>query len=78
MIALIAAFAAILDYRQLNKQQKQFHDSTSNILQTIKENQAIQTQATKDYIACLLAINPAGNVKAQESVCFNKAPQVMQ
>lgn len=44
--------------------------------QQIKANQATNSNAIKQYIACLIAINPTGNVQAQEQTCFDKAPEV--
>lgn len=43
---------------------------------TIEANQKTNSHAIKDYIACLLVINPKGNLKAQEDTCFNNAPEV--
>lgn len=58
------------------RQQNTLHNQSTAILQTIKENQAAQTEATKIYIDCLLKINPQGNIRIQEQVCFDKAPTV--
>lgn len=60
----------------LKQQQTYFHNSNNTSLSIIKQNQATQTTAIKDYIACLLAINPQNNLTAQEQVCFNKVPEV--
>lgn len=76
IVASIAAIAATLDYQQLTRQQRQFHDQSLNNLNVIKQNQVNQTIATKEYIACILAINPKGNLHAQENACFDKAPSI--
>lgn len=76
IVAAIGAFGAIYNSNKLTMQQKQFHADNISLLNTIKKNQAIQTTATKDYIACLLKINPQGNLPAQEQVCFDEVPQV--
>lgn len=42
----------------------------------IEDNQLTNSLALKDYIACLLVINPKDNLHLQEQTCFNKAPEV--
>lgn len=42
----------------------------------IKANQLINSTALKDYIACLIAINPNGDIQVQETTCFKNAPEV--
>lgn len=43
---------------------------------TIENNQLTNSLALKDYIACLLVINPNGNLPNQEHICFINAPEV--
>lgn len=48
---------------------KQEHSKNIQILKAIPED-------SKDYLACLLAINPAGNLQSQKQACFNSTPEM--
>lgn len=63
-------------FNSLKTQQQSFHKDSASSLVTIKQNQVNETVAVKTYIDCLLHINPQGNLPAQETICFNKAPVV--
>jgi len=52
---------------------------TEQQTQTIINNQKINSQALKDYIACLLKLNPSETptqIQQAEQICFNNSPGV--
>lgn len=71
VIFSVAAFYAIRNYHAIKAQDQIFH--AQNV-----ENQKIIVTDVKDYIACLLTINPQSSVSLsiQEQTCFDKAPEV--
>jgi hypothetical protein len=48
----------------------------NQLAKDIEKNQFTNSSAIKDYIACLININPAGNVQQQEQTCFDRAPNI--
>lgn len=52
------------------------HTSTIN---TVEQNQHTNAAAIKDYIACLLTLNPqatATQLQSAEQICFDNAPNI--
>lgn len=78
VLAIVGTSIATVVYIDLRKQQTQLHSQSVTDLTTIEQNQVLQTEAIKDYFACLLSINPQGNLSIQEQVCFNSAPIIKQ
>lgn len=62
----------------LKQQTLDFHNQNIDNQVIIKQNQVNETQAIKQYIACLLTLNPQGPspLSAQELVCFNQVPKI--
>jgi hypothetical protein len=75
---IIVGVIAYQDGQKIKQQQQIFHDSGTQSLKVIKQNQQAETLAVKTYIACILVINPSGNLQAQEQACFDKAPKITQ
>lgn len=74
----VVGYAVLNNNRRIVRQEKIFHQESVSNLQEIKQNQAIQEVALKEYIDCIIHINPQMNIQAQELSCFNGTPQVKQ
>jgi hypothetical protein len=69
LLVFIATFVSVgISYRLVNKVQQQ--------TLTIENNQKVNSNKIKEYIACLIAIDPKGNIKAQEKACFDNPSMV--
>ena len=55
-------------------QIKSQQDSINTATLKVEKKQEETSQSLRSYIACILAIDPHGDIKVQEQVCYNKVP----
>lgn len=73
VIAWASLFITAINQGQQIQSIVKDHTSTIN---TVERNQQTNSTAIKEYIACLISINPSSNLQVQEQTCFNAAPGV--
>lgn len=79
MLVLILNIVSLsLVAKSVNQHTSEISDIKTNT-QAVESNQRTNSNAIKDYIACLLIISPTLNrtqALQQANVCFNAAPPV--
>lgn len=65
LVDVVGTGAATYDYIKINQAQN-----------VIIQNQVTGNQSVKDYINCLININPKTGLKAQEQACLKFVPKV--